>query len=262
MNDAALTVSSVSMAFKGFKALSDVSLTVPDSSATAIVGPNGAGKTTLLNCICGIYRPASGGINLGNQSLLGRFPHEIAQLGIARTFQSVEQIRVLTVLEMAMLGAHRARRAGFLEVALTLPRARQEESADRQAALMMLDELNIAAFALQRLETAPYAVRKLADLARSLVARPTVLLLDEPSAGMSMEEKQQLNNSLLKLRGKHYRTLVIVDHDIQFLQNVCERTVVLDFGRKIAEGPTRDVLTDPEVVEAYLGLPVETNNGF
>lgn len=253
-----LEVRRLSMDFSGFSALSDVSLSIEAGSTTAIVGPNGAGKTTLLNCVCGMYRPRSGDVLLRGESILRLRPSDIARRGVARTFQNVEHARSLTAAELTMLGCHESETATFIELALRLPRARRDEHAHRALALEIMRELRIVDVADHKLETLPYAMRKSADLARALAARPKLLLLDEPSAGMASVEKDLLRRSLRQLRGTWYETLVIVDHDIAFLQAICDSTVVLDFGKKIAEGSTAAVLSDPHVVEAYLGVPLES----
>lgn len=253
-----LEVSHLGMRFGGFVALDDVSINVGRGTSTAIVGPNGAGKTTLLNCLCGMYRPTKGSISFRGERIDGRRPHQIVARGIARTFQSVEQFRSMTALELTLMGGlHQRFRSGMAEVALQLPRSKREERAFTADAAEMLGELGIAEHARARLETLPYAVRKLADLARALAGKPELLLLDEPGAGMGAIEKEALVSILSRLRGRLFETLVVIDHDIQFLQDLCHDAVVLDFGRKIADGHTAEVLKDRQVVEAYLGVPVE-----
>ena len=252
-----LQVTGLDMRFGGFVALDDVSLSVGRGTSTAIVGPNGAGKTTLLNCLCGMYRPSEGTITFRGQQIEGRRPHHIVAMGIARTFQSVEQFRSMTPLQLTLMGGlHQRFASGMGEVALQLPRARREERQLTGEAMEMLREVGIAEHATRRLETLPYAVRKLADLARALAGKPELLLLDEPGAGMGAIEKEALVAVLSRLRGRAFETLVMIDHDIQFLQVLCADAVVLDYGRKIAAGRTVDVLRDKQVVEAYLGVPL------
>jgi branched-chain amino acid transport system ATP-binding protein len=250
-----LEISRLSMRFGGFTALDDVSLTIPAGGATAIVGPNGAGKTTLLNCLCGMYRPTAGSIRFKGRRVDGLRPHRVVSLGMARTFQSVEQFRAMTPVELGLLGRHQHFGSGLAEAALTLPRARHEERVHAKAVRDLLERLGIGAYADRRLETLPYAVRKLADLVRALATEPELLLLDEPGAGTGASEKDALVTALNGVRGDLFHTLVVIDHDMQFIQDLCDRAVVLDFGRKIAEGSTPHVLADRQVVEAYLGAP-------
>jgi ABC-type branched-subunit amino acid transport system ATPase component len=243
------------MRFGGFVALDAVSLQVDDGSTTAIIGPNGAGKTTLLNCLCGMYRPSGGQILLNGQRLDRLRPHQVVARGVGRTFQSVEQFRELSPLRLALIGRHQQFRGGLVESGLALPRSSREEHDHAGACLDLLGALGIERYADERLERLPYAVRKLADLARALAAAPDLLLLDEPGAGMGTGEKETLVQTLAGMRGTHFRTLVVIDHDIRFIQDLCRHVVVLDFGRKIADGPAAEVFSDRQVLEAYLGVP-------
>lgn len=255
-----LRIDELTMRFGGFMALDAVSLEIRQASATAVVGPNGAGKTTVLNCVCGMYRPTRGSILLQGQRIDGLRPHQIAARGVARTFQSVEQFRALTVLELALLGRHQAFRTRLLQESCGLPHSTQEERRHREIAVELLRELGIDRYATDRLERVPYGVRKLADLARALASSPELLLLDEPTAGMGASEKDRLGLILRQVRNRLFRTVVIIDHDVQFVRELCEFSVVLDFGKKIAEGPTVEVLGDRRVIEAYLGVPAAEGN--
>jgi branched-chain amino acid transport system ATP-binding protein len=261
MSGAALEIEAVGMRFGGFSALVDVSATIAPGTSTAVIGPNGAGKTTLLNCVCGTYRPTAGTIRWAGERIHGLRPHRIAARGVARTFQGVEQFRAMTAAELALMGRHQRFRSRMVEAALRLPRSGAEEREHLTAVEAMLARLGIGEVASRRLETLPYAVRKLADLARALCSQPRLLLLDEPSAGMGPGEKAFLHEVLRGLRGECFETLVVVDHDIQFIQGLCEQTVVLDFGREIAHGRTAGVLEQRQVVEAYLGVPVPRQDG-
>ena len=252
---ALLELHEVSMKFGGFVALDRVGLEVAGGSATAIVGPNGAGKTTLLNCLCGMYRPSGGQILLHGRRLDGLRPHQVVARGVGRTFQSVEQFRELSPLRLALIGRHQRFRAGLAESGLSLPRSGREERAHTEACRELLVGLGIERHADERLERLPYAVRKLADLARALAGEPELLLLDEPGAGMGAGEKEELARALAGMRGARFGTLVVIDHDIRFIQDLCRHVVVLDFGRKIAEGAAAEVFRDRQVVAAYLGVP-------
>ena len=250
-----LEISEVGMKFGGFSALESISLSISADSVTAIIGPNGAGKTTLLNCICGMYRHMTGDIRLDGESLVGLRPDKIARRGVSRTFQNVENMRSQTVLDLAMLGAERRGRATSAEAALRMPGARRHEAVQRERVVSALEALGIAEYKDERLEAVPYAVRKTADLARAVVGSPRLLLLDEPSTGMAAAEKERLFAALADLRDTWYSAAVVIDHDLDFLQATTDRAIVLDFGRKIAEGLTAEVLSDKAVVQAYLGVP-------
>jgi branched-chain amino acid transport system ATP-binding protein len=250
-----LELREVSMRFGGFVALDRVGMEVPEGASTAIVGPNGAGKTTLLNCLCGMYRPSGGQILLRGLRLDRLRPHQVVARGVGRTFQSVEQFRELSPLRLALIGRHQRFRGGLAESGLSLPRSGREEREHTEACRDLLAALGIERHAGERLERLPYAVRKLADLARALAGEPELLLLDEPGAGMGAGEKEELTRVLAGMRGSRFGTLVVIDHDIRFIQDLCEHAVVLDFGRKIAEGAAADVFRDRQVVEAYLGVP-------
>jgi branched-chain amino acid transport system ATP-binding protein len=253
---ALLELRDVTMRFGGFTALDRVSLAVEEGAASAVVGPNGAGKTTLLNCLCGMYRPTAGQILLRGTRIDRSRPHQVVARGVGRTFQSVEQFRELSPLRLALIGRHQRFRSGLAAAGLTLPRSSREERENGDICLSLLAALGIERYAGERLERLPYAVRKLADLARALAGEPDLLLLDEPGAGMGTAEKEQLVKVLDSLRGSKFRTLVVIDHDIRLIQDLCSHVVVLDFGRKIAEGGAAAVFKDEQVVEAYLGIPV------
>ncbi len=255
---ALLDVRDLTMRFGAFTALDSVTVTVAEGSATAIVGPNGAGKTTLLNCLCGMYRAARGSIHLRGERIDGLRPHQIVTRGVGRTFQSVEQFRIMTVLDLALLGRHQAFRTHLAQEAVGTSTSRAAERLNREEVIEILRELEIAHYMDSRLESLPYGVRKLADVARALAGRPQLVLLDEPTAGMGPGEKQMLLEVFRRLRGRLFKTAVIIDHDVQFVQDLCEHSIVLDFGKTIASGPTASVFADRLVVEAYLGLPGPT----
>jgi branched-chain amino acid transport system ATP-binding protein len=253
-----LEVRGLTMRFGAFTALDSVNVTISEGSATAIVGPNGAGKTTLLNCLCGMYRASHGTISLRGERIDGLRPHQIVARGVGRTFQSVEQFRIMTVLDLALLGRHESFRTHLAQEAVGAASSRAAERANREAVVEILRELGIASHMDSRLESLPYGIRKLADVARALAGRPHLMLLDEPTAGMGPGEKQMLLEVFRRLRGRLFRTAVIIDHDVQFVKDLCEFSIVLDFGKTIAAGPTASVLTDRAVVQAYLGLPGPT----
>ena len=257
-NDVILEVREVSMDFSGFVALDKVSLQVERRSMTAIVGPNGAGKTTLLNCMSGMYKPTGGSILYAGARIDGLRPHQTTGRGIGRTFQNVEQFRALTPLELGLLGRHQAFRSRLLGETLGLPASRRDEASQAELVRAVMGRVGILDYADVRLERLPYSVRKMADLARALCGKPDVLLLDEPTAGMGSTDKATLVEFLRSARGELYETMVLIDHDIDFVRALCETTIVLDFGRLIAQGPSREVFEDARVMSAYLGIAPDT----
>ena len=248
-----LSVRDVGIAFGGIRALAQVSLDVPEGSIVSVIGPNGAGKTTLFNCLTGIYRPDTGSARFAEHEILGLRPDQIARLGLARTFQNIELFAHMTVLDNIMLGRHRHMRAGPLSALGFGRRTRDEEVAQRRFAEQVLDFLDLH-FARERFVAhLPYGVRKKVELARALALEPRLLLLDEPSAGMNAEEKEDLVHLVRDIREEMRIAVVLVEHDMGLVMGISDRVVVLDHGEKIAEGAPEAVTVDPVVIRAYLG---------
>jgi branched-chain amino acid transport system ATP-binding protein len=251
----ALRIEGVSVRFGGLTALDDVSLAVGHGEVVGVIGPNGAGKTTLFNVVCGFVAPEAGTVTWGGRSLRGARPHDLAGLGIARTLQGVGLFAGLTALENVMAGAERRRRAGLASTLLGLPRADRDERVLRAAALETLDALGVADVADRLPGTLPYPLQKRVALARALAGRPRLILLDEPAGGLGGDDVRDLGERIRSMRGE--MAVLLVEHRMDLVMGVCDRVVVLDFGRRIAEGTPAQVQSDERVLDAYLGVEVD-----
>ena len=247
-----LSFEEVTLRFFGVTALRAVSFGVERGELLAVIGPNGAGKTTIFNCINGVYHPQSGGIELHGRPLRGG-PVEIARQGVARTFQNLGLFSNLSVLDNLMLGRHLRMRTGFLTGALWLGPARREEAEHRERVEEVVELLELEQHRHRHVAVLPYGIKKRVELGRALAMEPELLLLDEPVAGMSLEEAQDMARYLLEVRRRLSTTMILVEHDMAFVMDLADRVLVLDFGEVIAEGDPEHVQHDERVIEAYLG---------
>ena len=248
-----LDLRNISLAFGGVKALTDISFDVREHEIRAIIGPNGAGKSSMLNVINGVYTPQEGAITLGGERYTRMNPRRAAESGVARTFQNLALFKGMSVLDNIMTGRNLRMRSGVLAQAFRLGSAEREEIRHREFVENIIDFLEIQAYRKVPVGRLPYGLQKRVDLGRALAMEPRILLLDEPMAGMNIEEKQDMSRFILDVNDEYGTTIVLIEHDMGVVMDISDRVVVLDYGKKIGDGTPQEVRSNPEVIRAYLG---------
>ena len=251
--DVVLDVRNISLSFGGVKALTDISFDVREHEVRSIIGPNGAGKSSMLNCINGVYQPQQGRITFRGQTFTHMNSRQVAEMGVARTFQNLALFKGMSVLDNIMTGRNLRMKSNLLMQALRIGPAAREEMEHREKVERIIDFLEIQAWRKTPVGQLPYGLQKRVDLGRALAMEPQVLLLDEPMAGMNVEEKQDMCRFILDVNEEFRTTIVLIEHDMGVVMDISDRVVVLDYGKKIGDGTPSEVRANPEVIRAYLG---------
>jgi branched-chain amino acid transport system ATP-binding protein len=262
---AELEVKGLSLAFGGIQAVKNVDLSVHTGELVAVIGPNGAGKTSLLNCITGFYKATSGDIIFNGRSIVHMHTHKLTSLGIGRTFQNIELFPGMTVLQNMLLARHTRSSYNFALACLYAPSVKKEEIRHHEILEEIIDFLEMQSIRKELVGSLPYGLRKRVELGRALASEPNLLVLDEPFAGMTLEEKEDMVRFLLELHDGWGQTMILVEHDMSIVMSISERVIVLNFGEKLAEGLPEEIQDHPEVIKAYLGdttdLGLDTQEG-
>jgi len=254
IGDVILDVKNISLSFGGVKALTDISFDLREHEIRAIIGPNGAGKSSMLNCINGVYQPQQGSISLRGRTFRHMNSRQVAEMGVARTFQNLALFKGMSVLDNIMTGRNLRMKSNLLLQALRIGPAEREEIEHRRVVERIIDFLEIQPWRKTPVGKMPYGLQKRVDLGRALAMEPQVLLLDEPMAGMNVEEKQDMSRFILDVNDEFGTTIVLIEHDMGVVMDISDRVVVLDYGKKIGDGTPGEVRDNPDVIRAYLGV--------
>ena len=248
-----LTVSDLTLTFGGLKALSEVNLTVDPGEITSIIGPNGAGKTSLLNCISGFYHPTAGEIVFGDHNLNKATPHQVSNLGVARAFQNIELFSGMSVLDNLMLARHQNLAYNFFQALIFVGKTSRVEAENRAYVEDVIDFMELEPYRKSMVGSLAYGIQKRVEVARALTLGPKLLLLDEPMAGMNVEEKEDMVRFIMDIKKERHITVVLVEHDLGVVMDISDKVFVFDFGELIGSGTPQAVAKDPKVIEAYIG---------
>lgn len=253
MKKTILTIQDITMQFGGITAIDNLSFDVKEGEIYGLIGPNGAGKTTIFNIITGNYKPTKGNIIFQNKTITGTKPNLVVQKGIARTFQNIRLFKSMSVLDNILIGFHNQSHYGYLEAVFRLPRYFSQERRIKNEAMAILDEFNLTQFADNKATDLSYGNQRKVEIARAVATKPSLLLLDEPAAGMNPSETEDLSTIIHKIKKDFNLSILLIEHDMKFVNNMCDLVTVLDYGEKIFDGKPADAIVDEKVITAYLG---------